>query len=520
MSEENAVDQGMVWYSDGGCRPKSRGFGGYGIHGFLYKVTPPKKGIGLSGVMTTDEGYKDKAELESPDVSEEFLDGEMTAAEYKKANAPTFSPVTPLQYFDGMGSLGTDDNPVTNNYAEVMGAMRAFQEAAKFDVKRVVLYSDSEYVIQGLEKNAANWAKAGWVKPDGEPRPNAETWKELLAWRDTLVERGVSIEAKWVRGHNDDVGNERADSYATIGVMHSMAGEQKETLERSPADGYWGYEATRDPLLFQRRIYFNTDTNHFKPGEYFTGSHGKDDEDVGIRTAEACCGIVRLHKPDSVIDAVRVHQAKVCDNVGYVAMIKVDSLFRPDTHRQVSAYGPFATVRPRPYKFDLECTDEEPMTRVFVPPRTSMRVIEALTSLDEKLAWYLAKDPRIVITDMTPILYETVVKTPKSGPPTTHQVLKDIYNVGYAALRLEANYKSVDGTIQAVPITLNLGVDMPDRNALKRMEVNTPVVTLISWEEADYVFRYAVVVETTSGMGIYAGVYSNIRMLERADKPK
>jgi hypothetical protein len=88
-----------------------------------------------------------------------------------------------------------------------------------------------------------------------------------------------------------------------------------------------------------------------------------------------------------------------------------------------------------------------------------------------------------------------------------------MYNVGFAALELDVNYKSDDG-ILAAPVILTLGIDLLDRNALKKLEIYNPKVTIISWLEAPGVFRYATVIEANEDVGIWAGCYSNLRIVK------
>jgi ribonuclease HI len=524
MSEAvDEVKQGMVLYTDGGARNPftvlpNPGYGGYGIHGYLYNTAKPKKGIGVPGTVPTADGYRSKAELEEDEIPE-VLDGEITLAEFKKQQNASlnYGAVTPVHYIDGYGAFG--QQMVTNNLCELTGALRGMQHAADFNIQKFHLISDSEYVIKGLNGGVDKWAKANWLQPDGQPRKNADVWKEAITYRDLLTQRGVEFKASWIQSHDGSLGNEEADALATAGVMRSIAGKAEVSIEQTPADGYWSYDPMRHPLLFHRRAYFNTAMNLRNVGEYYMGDHGKDDDAAGIRVSDGCYGVVRIDEPDLAIEQVRDNQIATCSGTDHIAFIRMDNLFRPDTHRQIKAHGIHAMERKNMKLFDLYCLDREPLTKVLNPARLSSRVIEELSALDEKLAWFTAEDARAVRTDLTSILYETVVKTSKNGEATSHKVLKDIYNVGYAALRLDANYKSVEGTIETLPITINLGIDMPDRNALKRLESLDPVVTLITWKDSDYVFRYAVVVKVSNGIGIYSGVYSNMRIIERPAVP-
>jgi hypothetical protein len=122
--------------------------------------------------------------------------------------------------------------------------------------------------------------------------------------------------------------------------------------------------------------------------------------------------------------------------------------------------------------------------------------------------------PEIAITDLTPILYETVVKTSKKET-TALTVLKDTYHVGFAALDVQANYKpdAATGELYQEALRLTLGIDMLDRNGLRRLEKLNPKISLITWMESELAFRHATVIQVDDAIGIWAGMYSNIRVV-------
>jgi ribonuclease HI len=63
------------------------------------------------------------------------------------------------------------------------------------------------------------WKAKGWRTADKKPVKNVELWQQL----DELVtQSGHVIDWKWVRGHNGDPGNERADELANMGVEVAM----------------------------------------------------------------------------------------------------------------------------------------------------------------------------------------------------------------------------------------------------------------------------------------------------------
>ena len=99
----------------------------------------------------------------------------------------------------------------TNNRMELTAAIRAL-EALKRPC-RVVLHTDSKYVLQGITEWIGGWKKRGWINSARQPVKNVDLWKEL----DAAASRHA-IEWHWVKGHAGDVGNERADALANRGV--------------------------------------------------------------------------------------------------------------------------------------------------------------------------------------------------------------------------------------------------------------------------------------------------------------
>ena len=72
------------------------------------------------------------------------------------------------------------------------------------------LYSDSQYVINGLEKGwAKGWRKRGWKKADKSPALNPDLWAPLLEESEKHV-----IHYHWLKGHAGHPENERCDRLA------------------------------------------------------------------------------------------------------------------------------------------------------------------------------------------------------------------------------------------------------------------------------------------------------------------
>jgi ribonuclease HI len=97
--------------------------------------------------------------------------------------------------------------PGTNQVAEIVAAIEGLSRVP--EGAPVELVSDSQYVLKGLSEWRKGWERKGWRNSKNEPVANLELWKRLFAVADA---RRVSV--RWVRGHNGDTHNERADQLA------------------------------------------------------------------------------------------------------------------------------------------------------------------------------------------------------------------------------------------------------------------------------------------------------------------
>jgi len=110
------------------------------------------------------------------------------------------------------GELGT-----TNNRMEMQAVIEALS-ALKRPCK-VLLHVDSQYVLKGMTEWMPGWKARAWKTAAREPVKNVDLWQRL----DALVQSGGhQIEWRWVRGHDGDAGNERADQLANLGVQVAL----------------------------------------------------------------------------------------------------------------------------------------------------------------------------------------------------------------------------------------------------------------------------------------------------------
>ena len=99
----------------------------------------------------------------------------------------------------------------TNNRMELTAAIEALNALKRSS--RVILHTDSKYVMDGITSWMANWKKRGWKTANKKPVKNKDLWMAL----DEAASRH-DIDWIWVRGHTGNEGNEEADALANLGI--------------------------------------------------------------------------------------------------------------------------------------------------------------------------------------------------------------------------------------------------------------------------------------------------------------
>jgi len=104
----------------------------------------------------------------------------------------------------------------TNNRMELTAAIRALSALKR--PCRVQLFTDSQYVRNGIMTWLPQWKARGWKTADRKPVKNVDLWTEL----EREIERH-DVEWHWVRGHSGHDGNEQADRLANRGIDELLA---------------------------------------------------------------------------------------------------------------------------------------------------------------------------------------------------------------------------------------------------------------------------------------------------------
>ncbi len=105
------------------------------------------------------------------------------------------------------------ERATTNNRMEMQAVIEALRAIKPGYRGKTVLFSDSTYVLKGLQEWLPGWKRRGWKTAAKKPVKNVDLWQQLDALNEAR-----EVDWRWVKGHSGDFGNERADELAREGI--------------------------------------------------------------------------------------------------------------------------------------------------------------------------------------------------------------------------------------------------------------------------------------------------------------
>lgn len=121
-----------------------------------------------------------------------------------------------LLYGTARRELSEGFEKTTNNRMELLGVIKGL-EVLK-EACAVTLYSDSKYVVDAVEKGwVFKWQKQGWMRNKKDRASNVDLWERLL-----VLLKQHDVKFVWVKGHADNVENERCDELARGAIQSGL----------------------------------------------------------------------------------------------------------------------------------------------------------------------------------------------------------------------------------------------------------------------------------------------------------
>jgi ribonuclease HI len=127
----------------------------------------------------------------------------------------------------------------SNNRMELTGVLSALRRLViPCDV---LIVSDSQYVVNGLNGYIWNWAVNDWKNAKGQPVANRDLWEEMLMYCQYHV-----ITTQWVKGHAGHPENEQCDRLATMGAYAAASLPSPLDVKMEPEWQKQGYPGDND----------------------------------------------------------------------------------------------------------------------------------------------------------------------------------------------------------------------------------------------------------------------------------
>lgn len=472
---------GIVLYTDGSFR---HNVAGWGVHGYTFK-DEPLKSKAATKQQPTSEGYKD---------------------------VPLEETCTVIEYYDAFGRV---EGRATNNTAELTAAIEGFRIALHSGAQNLVFRMDSEYVRKGMTQWVQKWVKEGWVKADGTPRENKELWLQLLEVEKQWKDRGYKYNAIWIKGHSNDLGNDKADVNAARGggcapdavVEVKQEGAKVNKLKKKPVS----------PLILETRMIFGINSGKEPDGYYYTYNLGrmhnaghkprdtakdklaKSDLLFGRRIAEATYCVYKANELDEYLEDIqKLHAGVYGTENPELAIVNLANACNAKQRNNIELLGADGLL-----KFDdIYCLATPEMglvSRTLNPPRMANDGIREFNAMEIRLNEYMAGKlgSSVDVIDITSHFYEVVV-----GKKTVTQLKKSItQNVPH--MDVPVKYKG-----RQINIKLVLGIDIPSRNQLNRITCEGVKVELLISPLGPCAYSYSTVFVTEDGSAIFSAPYA------------
>lgn len=488
-------DLAAVFYTDGGFKAEGPGYMGYGSHGYIYDPKAPapdaKKIYSIEGFTTTTASYFPRN----------------TIAKMPKTSAL----VTPLAFMNYIGSAGY---PGSNNQAEIKAFYETLQIAQALNIKQVLFLLDSEYTLNAITKWCQSWVRNGWKKADGGPVSNAELLGPAYRLYTDLIAQGFTLNLRHVKAHAGEFGNEQADQLATLGINYSKSVGEHYFLDINTPKHFVESEIERNPLLSLDRIYFNTDPKYHIPGQYMSAGNDGEDYLIGKRTPETVFSFFIAQTAIPEIEAVFKAQFAAAEGNNAIVMLRMDRLYNKLVSKQVSQHQALAFNKDA-RSININAPDRAPVTVEVNPTGLSMRAIDALNFLEQALQSFICMSAgipfinpvRVLRHDITSVFFDKV-EVVKKSETVTKCSLKSEIGTALKMLPVKISLSHNDQIVEK-EVPLIFGLDLPPRNNIKRIEDYDPEVYVVTWQESDNSFRYATVVNSTLGIGIWSNFFSD-----------
>lgn len=486
--------QNIVFYCDGGFLLDSS-TGGAGVHGYIYKGMSEKQENILGKWTPTPDGYVEREEgVESVDIIN-FIDI--------------------IKGLDGVTSSSNTELNAINKALEWL-------EGYDTEIESVLILSDSKNVIQGITEWIHGWRKRDWRTSTGEPVKFVELWKEVDGRISRLTkDRDIKLNFKWIKGHDGNLGNEKADNLATRGILLNKNADVKLHVTLSEFKGYWTppSKLKAHRLLDGPRLYTSTysrEDDSTGPTIYYIGSHGAKErlaEEQGKVYPCNYLSVIRMPEPDPVIskmdELVSTLEESRGGIKGTLVTYNLQNLLTARFYSEVMDDGLTFTER-KLKPITVNTAIGAPLAEEIFPVGRAFRLVDYCSIVKNRLT---------KIDTATDIKRESIIdeffdKTEKKDGTAEFKIRKDITSAT-KSIKVDAEFSTSSTDINTElfkrKVTLILGIDTPSRNVLSALAKEVEAMDIVSWRDSPNSVRYGVYIKLSTGHdGLWIKYDSNL----------
>jgi len=469
----------LVIYTDGGARPNP-GSSGYGIH-FCILTNKGKPKLVLGNNHITDMGYKTKTEYKANQ-------------DLKLMVAKGYTDI-----------IGFDKRLNTNNMAELQAIITALEKATEVadkhdaEIEDILILSDSTYSINYVNKILNDTLSINEVTIN----------KDLVIRLAEIVnafKHAFNIKIDKVLAHDVNVGNNKADALATMGIFRNKdvtVTDIKQEKVMHFDDKYWS-DVKIDVDTFYFKQLFNFFPENQSKNKVYYGVNYKELSDFGKHINYITYTLVNLREGDELINDILkiIRDTLGTHHVPYV--INLRNLLSKDILRDYFKYGKdFLRIIKRPF-LSLMTINNIEVARELNPPGLSAMLMENMLGFEEELADYVngTEKEKIEYIDITDMIYTSNAKGKCIIQP---ELINDKVKIEYKA--------------DTFKLKIHMNSDLPPRNTLKRFESKTPKVILVIKDRGPLI-EYFTIVNTNDDDYIFsASLYAN-KIVKKMPKKK
>ncbi|AWN08820.1 putative ribonuclease H [Salmonella phage SPAsTU] len=484
---------------------------------------PKGSGAGIHGYLFNTNDLEESQAYQHPEIPERI-----TTVGYKQLPKDVKCPDVPaeVQFVDAV-------IPVPKEFYSDVGELVAFLtlfEDAPFTAKNYIIYVDATYVLNTYTSWIDGWAKNGWRRADGTPIANLELIQRMWEVKQRMKKEGRGVRVIKIKGHSGRYGNDRVDELArkgsaisatNDGIMYKAYWSQDELPETAEPEiigegsDLAAYPAVCTvkycyPMVNETPPQVEADGKNYYC--MFGGNHAKNKDDlvfIGKMIPDAHFSVMFTEKPwDNIYTIVNSHSIEAWKDTPRmrrydpIAVVNNEFVKRKKFAEQAKNGLPVQMMH---FSEDRNVWffEDLAISRMLRPPLLSYRALQIREELGHWLKDTLNKEKRLVLNDITDLLFDD------KGKP-----VKDYYRNVDRAINLRIDFPM---SKKPIPVILTRGIDIPSRTEINRIKEPEGRFYIVAERPEKYYIRYALVYIGKEYHGLWCAYYANRRILREEE---